>query len=204
MEKQAFRKYKSRRNNVSLIQTDAGRFVIKTFWEEGAFQKELHIYSLLQDKDVPCAKVIRADNKTLMLSELPGQTLVDCLEEQEQTGIPVWDVWEKLVRWLVAFQRQTGFVMTDVNLRNFLYDEKSKILYGLDFEECSAGSMIISAASVAAFIRTYTPENTPLKREISEYVLQMFAQNCEMEVESLALETARQEAKILARRKNKI
>ncbi len=204
MEKQVLEKYKSRRNNVRLMETDAGRFVLKTFTEEESYQKELHIYSLLQDTDVTCARVIRVDNKALLLSELPGQTLVDCLEEQEQAGFPVWDVWEKLVRWLVAFQRQTGFVMTDVNLRNFLYDEKSKTLYGLDFEECSAGSMLVSAASVAAFIRTYQPENTPLKREIAEYVLQMFAQNCEMEVESLALETARQEAKILARRKNKI
>lgn len=202
MEEQALRKYKSRRNNVSLVQTDAGRFVIKTFLKEDAFQRELHIYSLLQDKNVPCAKVIRADNKALMLSELPGQTLVDCLEEQEQTGVPVWDVWEKLVSWLTAFRQQTGFVMTDVNLRNFLYDEKSKMLYGLDFEECSTGSMIISAASVAAFIRTYIPENTPLKKEISEYVLQIFAQNCEMELGHLALESAEQEAKILARRKN--
>ncbi len=151
-----------------------------------------------------CAKVIRADNKTLVLSELPGQTLVDCLEEQEQTGGPVWDVWEKLVTWLTAFRQHTGFVMTDVNLRNFLYDEKSKMLYGLDFEECSTGSMCISAASAAAFIRTYRPENTPLKREISEYILQMFAQNCEMELDHLVLETVRQEAKILARRKNKI
>lgn len=204
MEEQAFKKYKSRRNNVSLMQTDAGRFVIKTFLEEGSFQKELHIYRLLQDKGMLCAKVIRADNKTLVLSELPGQTLVDCLEEQEQIGLPVWDVWEKLVTWLAAFQRQTGFVMTDVNLRNFLYDEKTKILYGLDFEECGVGSMVIPAASVAAFIRTYTPENTPLKREISEYILQMFAQNCEMELDHLVLETVRQEAKILARRKNKI
>lgn len=204
MEEQTFRNYKSRRNKVSLMQTDAGRFVIKIFSEEGPFQKELHIYSLLQDTDIPCAKVIRAENKTLVLSELPGQTLVDCLEEQEQTGLPVWDIWEKLVEWLTAFHRQTGFVMTDVNLRNFLYDKKSKILYGLDFEECSADNMIIPLASVAAFIRTYKPENTPLKREISGYVLQLFALSCEVEVDSLSLETARQEAKILARRKNKI
>lgn len=195
--------YKSRRNSVSLVQTDAGRFVIKTFSEEESFQKESQIYSLLQDKALPCAKVIKAENKTLVLSELPGQTLVECLEQQERTGVPVWEVWEKLVAWLTAFQQHTGFVMPDVNLRNFLYDEKTKTLYGLDFEECSRCSMVIPAASVAAFIRTYKPENTPLKQEISNYVLKLFAQNCEMEVEDLFLESARQEAKILVRRKNR-
>lgn len=204
MAEQTVRKYESRRNSASLVQTDAGRFVVKTFAEEASFQKELHMYSLLRDTDLPCAKVIGAENKTLVLSELPGQNLVECLQQQERTGLPVWEVWEKLVAWLTAFHRHTGFVMTDVNLRNFLYDENTKMLYGLDFEECSVGSMIIPAASVAAFIRTYKPENTLLKQEISKYVLQLFARSCEMEVDGLLLESARQEAKILARRKNRI
>lgn len=204
MAEQILGKYKSRRNSASLVQTDAGRVVIKTFAEEASFQKELQIYRLLQNKDLPCAKVISADNKTLVLSELPGHSLVECLEQQERTGQPLWEAWEKLVAWLTAFQRHTGFTMTDVNLRNFLYDEKTKMLYGLDFEECDVCSMLIPAASVAAYIRTYRPENTPLKQEISQYVLKLFAKNCEMEVESLFLETARQEEKILTRRKNRI
>lgn len=203
MAEQALGKYKSRRNSARLVQTDAGRFVVKTFSEKGSFQKELQIYRLLQGKDVPCAKVIRADNKTLVLSELPGQNLVECLQQQEQTGMPVWEVWEKLVAWLTAFQRHTGFVMTDVNLRNFLYDEKTKILCGLDFEECGVGSMVIPAARVAAFIRTYKPENTALKQEISQYVLNLFAQSCSLEFDVLFRESRRQEVKILERRKNR-
>lgn len=194
--------YKSRRNSVSLVQTDAGRFVIKTFSEEESFQKELQIYSLLQDKTLPCAKVIKAENKTLMLSELPGQNLVQCLEQQERTGVPVWEVWDKLVAWLTTFQWQTGFAMTDVNLRNFLYDEKTKTLYGLDFEECGVGSMVIPAARVAAFIRTYKPENTALKQEISQYVLNLFARSCSIDMDILSWESRLQKIKILERRKN--
>lgn len=201
MAEQIIRKYKSRRNSVALAQTDAGRFVIKTFTEEESFQKELHLYRLLQDKQLPCAKVIEAGNKTLVLSELPGQNLVECLQQQEQMGKPVWDVWEKLVAWLTAFARHTGFVMTDVNLRNFLYDEKNQILYAVDFEECSVGSMVISGARIAAFIRTYKPENTLLKQQISQYVLNLFARSCNLEVDVLLRESERQEAKILERRK---
>ena len=202
MAAQILGKYKSRRNSACLIQTDAGRFVIKTFSAEESFQNELQIYRLLQGTDLPCAKVIKVNHNTLVLSELPGKNLVECLEEQEQMGLPIWDVWEKLVEWLTAFQRHTGFVMTDVNLRNFLYDEKTKTLYGLDFEECGACSMIIPAARVAAYIRTYKLENTLLKQEISQYILTLFAQNCRMEVDSLFLESKRQETKILERRKN--
>lgn len=204
MAEQILESYKSRRNCAQLIQTPAGRFVRKTFAEESSFQKELQIYELLHSKKIACARVIEAGNKTLLLSHLPGRNLVDCLQQQEQLGKPIWSVWEKLVQWVTAFHKETGLAMTDVNLRNFIYDETENMLYGLDFEECEACDMLISAAGVAAFIRTYKPENTALKQEISRYVLELFAQNGEMEVESLFLETARQEEKILARRKNKI
>ena len=200
MAEQTLEHYKSRRNRASLVQTDAGRFVVKTFSDDGSFQKEAHIYRLLQDKELPCAKVIAAKDHTLVLSELPGQNLVDCLEQQERSGRPVWEVWEKLVAWLTAFQQNTGFVMTDVNLRNFLYDETTKTLYGLDFEECDICSMAVPAARVAAYIRTYKPEYTRLKQEISQYVLNLFAHTCGLDAELLSRESGRQETKLLERR----
>lgn len=204
MAEETLVKYKSRRNSARLVQTDGGRVVIKTFAEEEVFQKELQVYSLLQDKDLPCAKVIRAENNTLVLSELPGQNLVECLEQQERTGLPLWEVWDKLVAWLAAFTHHTGLVMTDVNLRNFLYDDKTRILYGLDFEQCGPGNIITSAARLGAYIRTYKPENTLLKQEISQYVLRTFARSCGLEVDMLLQESERQEMEILQRRKNRI
>lgn len=201
MADQTLGRYKSRRNRVELIRTDVGRVVVKAFLEEDDFQKELRIYRLLQDTQLPCAKVISAQDKTLVLSELPGQTLVDCLEQQERTDAPTWGVWEKLVDWLIAFQRQTGLVMTDVNLRNFLYDGKTSILYGVDFEECDEGSMERCAGSVAAYIRTYDPGHTRLKQKISQYILELFARKCGLECDILVRETGQQEQRILERRK---
>ena len=195
--------YKSRRNSAALVQTEQGHVVVKTFREEETFQKELQIYRLLQDTDLPCAQVIRTEDKTLVLTQLPGQDLVECLQQQEKNGVPRWDVWEKLVSWLMAFHRHTGLVMTDVNLRNFLYDEKTKTLYGLDFEECAAGSMMLPAAAIGAFIRTYSPENTPFKQKISQYVLNLFASSCSLETDALYRESGRQEEIILQRRKNR-
>ena len=97
MAEQVLENYKSRRNCAQLIQTPAGRFVRKTFAEESSFQKELQIYELLHSKKIACARVIEAGNKTLRLSHLPGRNLVDCLQQQEQLGKPLWAVWEKLV-----------------------------------------------------------------------------------------------------------
>jgi hypothetical protein len=195
--------YKSRRNRVRLVQHNTERYVIKSFSEEESFQKELEIYRMLQTRDFPCARVIIADKKTLVLTELPGINLVDCLEEQEKSGDINFEIWGKLVEWLTAFQKQTGFVMTDVNLRNFLYDKKSRALYGVDFEECAKSDIIATAASLAAFIRNYFPENTPLKREISRFVLEQFARNYDLETEILLHESEKQEIILLERRKNK-
>ena len=202
MAEQTVGKYKSRRNDVRLVQTDEGRCVVKVFPEGEAFHRELQMYRLLQDGGLPCAAVLAAQENTLVLTQLPGRNLVDCLEEQEQTGRPVWNVWEKLVEWLIAFHRHTGLVMTDVNLRNFLYDEKTNMLYGVDFEECDVGSMAVCAARVAAFIRTYTPAHTALKQELSQYILNRFAQECGLECDTLVREAGRQEEKLLERRNN--
>lgn len=196
--------FQSRRNRVRPVQTDAGPVVVKTFCEEASFQKELKIYKALGDTCVACPKLLAAEDKTLVLSRLPGDTLVDCLQQQEQKGLPVWKIWEQLTDWLISFWKHTGFVMTDVNLRNFLYEEKTNTLYGLDFEQCEKGSMASCAAALAAFIRTYRPEHTPLKLEISQYILALFAEKLNTQVSELAALSAQQEERILQRRKNRI
>ena len=91
MAQQVLQEYKSRRNRACLVQSEDGRFVVKTFREEAAFQKELQIYRLLNGQ-LPCAKVICEGDQTLTLTRLPGQTLVECLQQQEQAGLPVIDI----------------------------------------------------------------------------------------------------------------
>ena len=200
MAEKAVVSYKSHRNRVELT---ADRRVVKTFREEAAFQRELAIYRLLQEARIPCAQVLLAECPVLTLSHLPGKNLVECLEQQEENGQPLWEVWEQLAEWMLRFHRCTGFVMTDVNLRNFLYDESSRSLYGLDFEECETGSLLTAAAELAAFIRTYRPEYTPLKLKISQYLLEVFAQKLDVAAEVLVRESARREERILQRRRNK-
>ena len=203
MAQQVLQEYKSRRNRACLVQTEDGRFVVKEFREEAAFQKELQIYRLLNGQ-LPCAKVIREADQTLTLTRLPGDNLVECLQQQEQTGLPVWEIWEKLVAWLIAFSERTGYVMTDVNLRNFLYDGQTNTLYGLDFEECRSGDLGDCAAMLAAHIRLYDPENTVFKQKIAQYVLQLFARSCQLDADRLLQRSREQEAYLQNRRKNRI
>lgn len=195
--------YKSRRNQVCLCQVENHPVVVKKYQSRDAFFREQNIYRCLHNNDLPHAKVISAAGNCLIMTHLPGENLVDILEGQERSGIIHWTVWKKLISWMIDFQKITGCIMTDVNLRNFLYASETDTLYGVDFEECKEGSITQTAALLAAYIRNYAPENTPIKRKIAEYVLQEFSHCLSIPMQELLVETEKQEGFLLERRKKK-
>lgn len=176
----------------------------KQFQQIERFRRELQIYRKLQDSKLPHAKVISTEDQMLLLTRLPGKNLVEILETQESTGTIDWQVWDKLVKWIANFYCFTGFIMKDVNLRNFLYDDNTKTLYGLDFEECSEGDPAFMVSMLAAFIQTYEPKNTPLKQEIAKFVLTGLSRQLSIELPILLLDTKKQETLLLMRRRNQI
>lgn len=200
MIKKMLYQYQSRRNCACLLETDMGVIVQKQYHQESAYRRELLVYEELQTSALPHAKLLWSEDLTICLAQLPGKTLLEVLESQEAFGHVEETVWQKLAVWMVEFSRATGFVMTDVNLRNFLWDEENSCVYGLDFEECAEGNPSSMAALLAAYIRTYAPENTPVKRQISDCVLETFSRECHVELQTLILETEKQEAHLKLRR----
>lgn len=197
------RRFQSRRNAVKLVQTEQGYAVLKAYGDAGARAHEQWVYRLLQGSALPHARISGVLPDQLLLTVLPGRVLTELLEEQELTGAVDWRIWNELVRWLIGFHHSTGLVMTDVNLRNFLYDPETQTLYGLDFEECAEGTLLRTAGLLAAYIRNYAPEHTPLKEKIAEYVLREFSRCLEIPVEELLAEAQKQEIFLQNRRKAK-
>lgn len=197
-------RYKSRRNCVQRVQSERGFIVQKLYRDEDSCDNELRIYRMLQGSELPHADIIRAEPLQLSMTWLPGKNLVEILEEQEDSGEVNWSVWEKLVGWLIDFYQLTGLVMTDVNLRNFLWDGETGTVFGVDFEECAEGGLITTAASLVAYIQTYAPEKTPLKQEISDYILQIFSWQLWIPFRALIQETQKQEVLLRMRRKKRI
>lgn len=197
------RSFQSRRNDVRLLETNTGIVVQKHYLQHRECYREQKVYRKLLRSDVPHAYVIGCGERWLRMTFLPGKNLVDILNEQEETGQIQWNIWEKLVQWLMMFHRATSLVMNDVNLRNFIYDPVTGTLYGVDFEECGEGSMTRMAALLAAFIRNYAPENTPVKRKIAEYVLREFSCCLSVPLQELLKETEKQGAFLQERRSKK-
>ena len=200
MTKKRLHQYQSRRNSACLLETDIGVMVQKQYQQESAYRREVLVYEKLRASDLPHAQVLQSGELILCMTHLPGKTLLEILEIQEASGLVTETVWQKLAAWMVEFTRVTGFVMTDVNLRNFLWEEESETVYGLDFEECAEGELITSAARLAAYIRTYTPEQTPVKQKIAAIVLEEFSRHLGVDLHLLFLETEKQEARLKLRR----
>lgn len=189
--------YKSRRNQAQLVQTPSGVAVRKIFAQKESFLRELAVYRRLESTSLPSARIITAFQQTLLLTPLPGMTMLEVLESQEQGSMDVRP-WNSLVRWLLDFSEATGLIMADPNLRNFLWD--GKILTGVDFEECIPGEPARMAARLAAYIRTYNPENTPVKKEISAQVLRRFSGDLGMDPQDLFRLSKQEELLLLQRR----
>lgn len=196
-------RFRSRRNEVQLVKVGDVEIVQKQYDQKDNYSRERKIYEMLQGGYLKHAQVTDCGSLWIRMTHLPGRNLVDVLDDQENSGIICQTVWEKLVRWLVDFNTITGLVMTDVNLRNFLYDPETDTLYGVDFEECAEGSLFRTAALLAAYITNYSPENTTVKREIAEYILQEFSCCLNIPMQELLMETERQEAFLLERRNKK-
>ena len=203
MNEQIIHQYKSRRNTVQLVRNGEDSYVKKLFECGESCVKEESIYKILENTEIPHATLIKSSTKELCISPLPGDTLLECLEAQEKSGVIQWPVWEKLIDWLVGFKQKTDFIMSDVNLRNFLYDENTETVYGLDFEECAKGDIVISLCNLAAFVSMYEPENTIIKQQISEFILKNIEHMFGVDRSFVEREKKNQEQIIRLRRNNK-
>ena len=203
MAEQILYRFQSRRNEVLLVKTCTGVMVRKHYRRGEDCRREQKVYELLRKSSIPHACLTDSGPSWIQMRYLPGVNLVDILEKQEISGCVNWTVWKKLAQWLVDFYKLTGLVVTDVNLRNFLYEEETENVYGLDFEGCSDGSLCQTAALLAAYIQNYAPEKTPMKREIAVYVLQFFSEYLNIPVQELLSETEKQERFLTERRQKK-
>lgn len=196
------RSFTSKRNEVFLAQTGNGPCVVKRFADREDANREKEIYSLLSESSLPTAELLFADECELRLSYIEGDNFTELLERQEDSGSADFAPWEALAAWLVRFHKETGLVMTDCNLRNFICGEDGRV-FGIDFEESREGSFLTMAGSVCAFVELYHPEKTPVKQSVSGFLQSKFAEYAGIPRKTIAEETERQEAVILERRNRK-
>ena len=158
------RSFTSKKNRVQLKRRGNEEYILKEYTNPDSCEREAAVYAGL--KKTPHARYIRTGALSAEMEYINAPNFVDVLEEFERTGADACPVFMKLFDWLGSFHSETGLIMADDNLRNFLLREGEVI--GIDFEDCTEGEPIFDLAAVTAYVLTYNPPYTDYKCALAE------------------------------------
>jgi len=169
MSEMVLRTFNSKKNMVRLISVDTEdgqqTLVAKTFSDIDMLKKESEISKTLTLAGLRTPQFMSADGDTIFYEYINSDNLCDILFEAEKKGDSgLYKAFRLTIDWLIVFFYTTGFIMNDVNLRNFLYDGRQ--ITGVDFEESAAGIPERDFGKLLAFTLTYEPEFTHVKKSL--------------------------------------
>ncbi len=151
----------SKRNQVYPTLWHGRGAVEKHFTDLGDWRRETERYALLADY-LPLPPVLFQEPGLLITGYCPQPTLLEVLERQESTGFSPTP-WQALAAWLCRCYTLSGQLPGEGNLRNFLWDEKSLQVIGLDLEGYSQYPLEQCGGVMIAALLEYAPTGTPVK-----------------------------------------
>lgn len=167
------KRFFSRRNDVYLINARCKNglsieFVYKSYvW--GDIENEYNALKRLVDLHVP--RILTRGQSSMCMEYIPGETLLQCLENAEMQKRPFYEYIDLLVRFLQdIYTTIPGKIYGDVNLRNFILTGEG--LWGVDLEESCTGNISADIGKAAAFILTYRPAETEYKFKTVSYLIE--------------------------------
>lgn len=157
----------SKKNGTYLAKHGNERVIIKNYYSKSACDKESGIYAKL--KSTPHARYTRVSDTSAHIEYIDAPNFVDLLEEYESAGKSAKEPFLKLIEWLKSFNLETGFIMSDDNLRNFLWTGNGVV--GIDFEDAVEGDVKKDIGNIAAYVVSYDPCFTEYKLELAKELL---------------------------------
>jgi hypothetical protein len=151
------------KNQVYLIQdTDDDEKVLKIFRDRRVLEKEKENLKRFS----PTSPGILAESEeSLLLEYIPGRNLLDIYVQLEADGgdaealaVQIASILKRL------YVLSPGYRLGDVNLRNFIQEDKSGLLRFVDFEDACLGETEEDAGRMLAFLLTYRPVDTEWKK----------------------------------------
>ncbi len=204
---------KGRRNRVELIVDKDELFVIKTFARNEDLENELQALNMLKAGGIPAAAAERYGEKKLKLEFLYGVTALELFEGLESEGLGFQKRDRGYCRLLCAFIKSvyrcffesTGkkLCLNDMNLRNFIYQPEYDRFTGVDFELVGEGSYERDSGVLLAFVLAYEPQDTPYKRAMVEFMLDLLSDELCISREKIKAQMEEEQKAMALRRKNK-
>lgn len=197
----------SKKNQIYREQTGQQEVVVKQFTDPGRFQMEKEIGTLLQETDLATPRRLKVDDQEqkIIYVYIPAVPLVDIIEVVEMKKAQ--EMMDQICTWMMKFydfmREKKGrlYILGDVHLRNFIYDEAAGLVYGVDFEECRPGRMETDVARLFTFMLHYEPAFTARKIELAEYMQKKFFSALGLDEKFYLQEVTRETEELLQRRR---
>lgn len=166
---EVIKKYKSKRNQVYLIEASINSKNIKMIYKNyvaGNASKDMNTLNMLDGIKVP--KVLAYSRNLLCVEYIDGENLLDIFINTEKAN-KSFDIYaDALIGFLDSFYRKAStYIFGDVNLRNFIFF--SGVVYGVDVEDVDKGDVHADIGKIAAFMLKYYKEDTNYKVLASTY-----------------------------------
>lgn len=203
MNEPTLRQLSSKKNNVFR----ARDVVIKTFTDPSRFQTERKMGNLLENAGllIPGRISVNEENWVIVYTYIDGSPVVDLIESTSLSQAE--EIIRKICAWLVNFYAITlkklgcQYILGDIHLRNFIYEEASKQVYGFDFEECRPGKIETDVARFYVFMLYYDPAFTPRKKTLAAYFWETISASLRLDESFFQDEVKRETKELLARRR---
>lgn len=157
-------RFASKRNEVTL---EAGE-VVKRYKDLEGLRREAWALEYLSNLGLAVPALLAVDEDSLRMEYIPGETYEALTESMTVEKAAA------LARWLADYQRMTGLLRGDVNLRNFLWTGQACV--GVDFEDPPlAGQGETDMGKILAYAVTYGPAFTVEKEQCANLLLAAFS-----------------------------
>ena len=143
---------------------------------------EAKMLKLLKEQGVCVPDIIAEEENGLLLQYIEGQNLCRFLEKEEAAkgdGLPVAEL---LAQWLCRYYQATGGKSRgDINLRNFIIEERTSRLFSLDFEDVGLSDPAHDIASILVYVLNYEPVFTHWKQRWVKQAAQLFCERLQLD-----------------------
>ncbi len=182
-----------------------GAIVSKAFSDRSRFQMEKEIGDLLENSGllIPARLSVDEPGLTIKYESIKGTSAVDLIEGIDSGRTRM--IFNKICNWLAEFyaiiRRRKGrqWILGDIHLRNFLYEEATGQIYGFDFEECRPGRIESDAARLCVFILHYDPAFTRRKKILATLVRENLTASLDLDKNFFQAEMERETKELLVR-----
>ena len=134
-------------------------------YETGDPAYEAETLRRLRESGVNVPELIAVHGEGLLIEHIQGESLCEMLQRLESEGADGTPVAGLLTGWLTGYYAaMEGKSRGDINLRNFIYEEDTERLFGVDFEDTGFRSVEYDAANILVYVLNYAPVFTAWKQ----------------------------------------